>query len=682
MLFIGSTTLFSAEARSLPRSALPGVQTIDTIEHREMPRVDVDTLLAEDAVRENSGRPVAPRFAKNIQVDYTLDNSGTWETLEDGSRLWRLRLSSPGALSLNLSLGLFDLPEDADFWVHAPDGARVQGPYTAQNCNALGGLWTAVVLGEELVAELRLPKDTEAKLRIASVNHGYRFFGERESAINAKRGSCNINVVCPQGDRWRNQIRSVARFTVTCEAGSATCLCTGQLVNNTAEDLTPYFLSAQHCVGRAIDAPTVVAYWNYQSPECDDISGGNLSQNQSGSTFKASWELGSGSDFALVELDDDPQPSFNVYYTGWDARDLIPDATSTIHHPSGDEKSISFDYDPPTITSYVDDSSPGNGYYYRIGAWDEGTTESGSSGGCLFDSVSKRCVGTLSGGYAACSAPDQPDWYGRMNAHWTGNETQDTRLSDWLDPIDSGTLFIDGKNGTGAGSQETWFIPAVASRMGKSTSDWKSQIAVVNPSAQSRSVSVFFVAQDEAWPGEQLTGPHSVGPNQSLYVNDPLKSLNPISGLMYVTVDGPETSVFVRTYNLLPDGTTYGQGQPGISLTATSSEIELILPLIHSSPGIYRTNVGFAQASAGTYQVKAEIYSAEGALLAQKNYSQATAWRQVNDIFTNMGIGGAEVEGGWIRVTLVEGSPSYWTTYATVIDDNTDDPTYVFPVAP
>ena len=46
-----------------------------------------------------------------------------------------------------------------------------------------------------------------------------------------------------------------------------------------------------------------------------------------------------------------------------------------------------------------------------------------------------------------------------------------------------------------------------------------------------------------------------------------------------------------------------------------------------------------------------------------------------------MGIGRAEVEGGWIRVRLVSGSPSFWTTYATVIDDTTDDPTYVFPVA-
>jgi len=47
-----------------------------------------------------------------------------------------------------------------------------------------------------------------------------------------------------------------------------------------------------------------------------------------------------------------------------------------------------------------------------------------------------------------------------------------------------------------------------------------------------------------------------------------------------------------------------------------------------------------------------------------------------------MGIGSQTVEGGWIRVTLVSGAPAFWTTYATVIDANTDDPTYIFPVAP
>ena len=682
MLLIGSTTLFSAQAGSLPRSALPGVQAIDTVERREMPTVDIQELVAEDIERENSGKPVAPRFAKNIPVDYTLNNSGTWETLEDGSRLWRLRLSSAGALSVNLGLDSFDLPEDAAFWVHAPDGSRVQGPYTAENRNALGGLWTAIVLGDELVAELRLPENTQANLRIASVNHGYRFFGEREATVNAKRGSCNINVVCPQGDPWRDQIRSVARYSVSCEGGAATCLCTGQLVNNTAQDLTPYFLSAQHCIEQTSAAPTVVAYWNYQSPECNDIAGGNLSQNQSGSTLVSSSGYDTGSDFSLVELDDEPLPSYNVYYLGWDARDQLPDATTTIHHPSGDEKSISFDYDPPTVTSLGGTSSPGDGNYLRIGAWDEATTESGSSGGCLLDDSTQRCVGTLSGGFASCTALDEPDWFGRLAAQWTGDGTPETRLSDWLDPIDSGALFIDGKNGTGAGSEEGWLIPAVASRTGAGSTDWKSQVAVVNPTSESRSASVYAVTDGQAWPGELLSGPHTIGANQSLYIDDVLRPKRPASGLLYVTVSGSGTAVSCRTFTPSAQGGTFGQGQPGIPLSSATSVPELILPLIHSSPGVFRTNVGFAQTSTGTYQVKVEIYSAAGELLAQKSYSQGRGWRQVNDIFTDMGIGSAVIEGGWIRVTLTEGSPAFWTTYATVIDDATGDPTYVLPVAP
>jgi len=434
--------------RPLPTAMEPGELPISSVEMRVMPMVDTAALEAEDLVRESSGRPFAPRFALNIQVTYTLDNSGTWETLNDGSRRWRLRIVSPGALSLNLGLNLFELPVGAEFWIFAPNSSGAQGPYTKTNQNVAGGLWTAVVIGEEIVVELRVPKGAEARIEINSVNHGYRFFGEREALIPAKRGDCNVNVVCPEGDPWRDQIRSVAGISI-----SGMYLCTAQLVNNTAEDFTPYLLTAQHCVEQSSDAPTVVAYWNFQSPTCSDAAGGNLSQNQSGSTFVSSSEYATGSDFTLLELDDQPQPSFNVYYSGWDARDQLPSSTTVIHHPSGDEKSISFDDDPPTVTSLGGSASPGNGRYLRVADWDLGTTEGGSSGSCLFDSASKRCVATLSGGFAACGN-DEPDWFGWVHAHWIGHGTSATRLSDWLDSggtgsltwrgTDAGPIFADG----------------------------------------------------------------------------------------------------------------------------------------------------------------------------------------------------------------------------------------------
>jgi len=672
----GSPSVLPARATGLPPSALPGVRTVDSVQRMVMPTVDVEALLAEDTEREHAGAAVPLRFATSLPVDVTPYNSGTWETLQNGSRLWRLRIESPGAMSLNLGLERFELPNGASFWIHDEHGAHVQGPYTAENRNITGGLWTAVVLGDKLVAELHVPIGMEADLRITSVNHGYRVFGEEEAAGSEKRGSCNVNVVCPVGNRWRDQIRSIARITV-----SGMFLCTGQMVNNSAQDETPYLLTAQHCIERPFWAPSIVAYWNYETSTCAERFGGSLSQNQSGSAWIASYPLGGGSDFTLVELDQLPDPSFDVYYSGWDARAEVPDAATAIHHPGGDQKSISFEFDPLTITSYLETASPGTGTHLRVEDWDLGTTEGGSSGGCLFDKGTGFCVGTLSGGFAACGN-HEPDWYGRFARHWTGDGTPGTRLSDWLDPLDTGALFLDGKNSTQSESTALWLIPAAASLPGFGSSEWKSEVSVVNTGSIARNVSLHFVPSGSAWPGELLTGPFAVTPDESLYLNDPLLSENPTSGLLYASVTGDGTVAFSRTYSLSDGGGTYAQGVPGIRLTDTALATDLILPMVHSSPGKFRTNVGFAQTSAGWFSVYVSIYSADGKLLAEKKYRIETAWRQIDDIFKKLGVGDLTIEGGWIRIRLAAGAPAFWTTYATVIDDRTNDPTYILPVAP
>jgi len=682
---IGIPAVSTAGPGGLPPSSLLRANSIEAVERMVMPEVDVDSLLAEDVVRERAGRPKPARYAKVLPVVFTPANSGTWETLEDGSRLWRLRISSPGALSLSLGLKRFDLPAGAAFWVHDPDGAWLQGPYMKKNRNAFGGLWTAVVLGDELVAELHVPAHTEAKIEIAAVNHGYRFFGEHTLSTTSKQGSCHIDVICPEGNGWRDQIRSVARISI--RNGVWLELSTAQLVNNTSEDDTPYLLAAGHGVLNEDEASTLVAYWNYESPTCGSLSGGTLTQNQSGASFLASWLDGDhdvylgGSDFTLLELDHEPNPTFNVYYAGWDARDHVPDATVTIHQPYADEKAISFDHDPPTITSRWGSSSPGNGLFLRVADWDEGSTEPGSSGGCLFDADTGLCIGTLTDGAAACGN-DLPDWYGRMFAHWTGDGSPETRISDRLDSAGTGDLYLEGKYASAAATNEIWLIPAVASRPGEGTSNWKSQISLVNAGTEPRSVSVYYAPEGEVWPGTLLGGPYTVEANQSLFLDDALFRQNPTAGLIYLTVDGDGTAAFSRTINLTEGGATFGQGVPGVLLSDASRTTEFVLPMVHSSPGRYRTNVGFAQTSAGSFRALVSIYSSKGVLLAEHSYVINKAWRQINNIFEKLGIGDLTVVGGWIRVTLVSGSPAFWTTYATVIDDNTDDPTYILPVAP
>lgn len=659
--------------RRLPPGLLQPVKTIDEVARVEMPAVDIAAYLEEDARQERSGRPAPLRFAAGLETAITPDGAGSWETLADGSSLWRLRIASPGALSLNLGLDRFELSEGAALWLYDGNGTMVQGPYTGENRNAEGGLWTAVVLGDEVVVELHLPAGSEQRtdLRIASVNHGYREFGEAESPAGPKQGSCNIDVICPEGDPWRDQIRATARIMI-----SGSFLCSAQLVNTTAEDGAPYMLTAQHCVENASQATSVVAFWNYESPSCGLLAGGSLAENQSGASLIALWPYQTGSDFALILLDQTPNPSFNVYYSGWDASGGIPSGSVGIHHPSGDEKAISFNTDPLDKVNYY-----GTGdNQWRINQWEVGTTEGGSSGSCIYDPDSGLCVGTLTAGTAACSNPSGYDIYGRMDAHWTGDGTPTGRLSDWLDPLGTGALTLGGRDSSAGTSSQTWLVPAAASAPGVGTSNWKTQIVVTNPTSEVRVARVFFVEKGASWPGSSLTEPYSIPAGGSLSIDDPLGALNPTSGLLYVTVDGEGMPVTTRTYNLAADGGTFGQGIPGILLNTAEPAQILILPMLLSDPARYRTNLGLVQTSAGTMAARVQLHAPDGTVLATKGYGTAAAFTQINNLLDDMGIGNTVVDGGWISVELIGGSPAYWTAYASIVDGSTDDPTYILPV--
>ncbi len=603
------------------------------------------------------------------------ESSGTWETLADGSRLWRLRIAAPGARSLNLGLALFDPPAGARLWWHDGRGEIVHGPYTSADRNAAGGLWTPLVPGDEAVLELQLPAGAERTgLEVSSVNRGYRdLVGD-----GAKQGACNIDVICPEGDPWRDQIRSVARFTI-----SGSSLCTGQLVNTTAGNATPYFLTAQHCVTSASQAPTVVLYWNYQSSTCGALSGGSLAQSQSGATLVASSPFSTGSDFSLLLLDEPPAPEFGVYYAGWDAREPAPaNGVVGLHHPAGDEKAISLDDDPLTVTSYLSTASPGNGLYLRVGAWERGTTEGGSSGSCIFDAVSKRCVGTLSGGFASCFATNESDWYGRLARQFSQGATAEERLRDWLDPLGTGALAVDGMNppSTPIGSTR-WLVPAAASTPGTGGSDWRSQVVVVNPTDGPVTVRVHFVAAGVVWPGEPLTGPVTLESRRVLVLDDPLVARRPAQGLLWVEANRPGMVVSSRTFNLKGDGSTFGQGIPGLALVGAGAPARLVLPLAASAPGRFRSNLGIVHTSTTPILVTVRIYRADGVLLASRSYSPSAAYTQVNDVFGSLGVGSLVISGGWLAVDLTGGSPDFWTAYLSIVDVDTGDPTYVAGVA-
>ncbi len=373
-----------------------------------MPVVDAEALMAEDEARRLQGIKGPYRFGFNHMVDLGLENSGVWKTLPNGDAVWRLAIECPGAFSINFEFHDYVVPEGAQVFVYNTEG-EVLGAFTAESNPGNTILGVTQLPGERITIEYVEPFAVRGmgRLRVGQVTHAYRDLFRRAKGLGTS-GSCNNNVICPVGDNWRAQIRSVAMITV---GGSG--LCTGTLINNCANDGTPYFLTANHCLG---GNNSWVFRFNWNSPTCATTTNGPTGQTVSGSTLKTS---SAGSDMALLQLNSTPPASYNVYYSGWDKSGTAPTASTCIHHPDGDIKKISFDNNAATQGNF------GGAACWHILAWDDGTTEPGSSGSGLWNQ-NGLLIGQLYGGEADCSN-NVNDYFGRFSTSypllttWLGN---------------------------------------------------------------------------------------------------------------------------------------------------------------------------------------------------------------------------------------------------------------------
>lgn len=436
----------------------------------QTPELDYGAALADSEEKVQAGLPM--RFAIPVIVDYSPENAGTWEDLKNGTLVWRLRVTAKDALSINLGFSEFHMPPGASMTLLTTDGKEVIRPFTSADHQPTGELWTPILNADEIMIEVVVPEllAGDVRVRIGQISAGFRRFGTAGGAVDGddrgSSGSCNVDVACPEGDPWRDEIDAAGAYTV---GGIDTC--SGSMINNTAQDRTPYFLTAFHCGVSSGNAASVVIYWNFQnsycrvpgSPDSGGPGDGPLSQFSSGTTFRAGASV---SDFALIEVNTAPNPAWGVTFAGWNRAVVNPPSGACINHPQVAEKRITF-YDtaggsflPSHGSSWPCSASPGPGDDTHIRVyWSLGVTEPGSSGSPLFDE-NRRIIGQLHGGPATCSSTgaNRSDCYGRVSRSWTGNGTSSTRLSDWLDPGSTGAMFVDtlgaGMNVSPAGDTE------------------------------------------------------------------------------------------------------------------------------------------------------------------------------------------------------------------------------------
>lgn len=413
----------------------------DSVSTVTMSIVNIDSILAAEEAMSAAGKPTPFRFGYAIDQNLNMENSGTWDTIPNGGRLWRLAIRSISAYSLNLIFNDFYLPDDASFFIYSADRSMILGAFTSDiSNNSYRSFSTDLIKGDKIILEYHEPTySSEGSINVSKVIHGYKNMFKSDGLGTS--GSCNIDVLCPEGDEWCVERRAVSMILLD----DNTAFCTGCLLNNEREDLTPYYLTAFHCADKNRDGEiqdsesansrSWIFRFKYWRPTCNgedpnhwvSISGANMRANY----FE--------SDMFLLELDSRPPSGLGVLYAGWNRLNVTASNTIGIHHPKGDAMKISFDNDPPVSSDYDPAPVDPNSHWKVI--WDQGTTEGGSSGSPLFNQ-NHRVIGQLHGGYASCQNPDGADYYGRFDVSWNGGGTAQTRLRDWLDPDGTGLTEI------------------------------------------------------------------------------------------------------------------------------------------------------------------------------------------------------------------------------------------------
>jgi hypothetical protein len=308
----------------------------------------------------------------------------------DGSQVIVLVIKSSGASGIGVHFRNFALADGEDVYVYGlATDSIVFGPFTEKGPWGSGDFWSGTVDGDTAVIEFY--KNTDAKEQGFDVFEVSHILAELDWRLRSNEPdvlNCEVDASC-YSDPEKN---AVARILFN---NNGEYLCTGTLLNDRAQDGTPYFLTANHCVNSQAVAQTVEAYWFYQTTSCNSGILRNWVHSPPGANLLATQ---GSNDFAFLRLQTNPPAG--AFFSGWTS---VAQSQGTnvfgLHHPDG--------YIPPSVSSYLRRSTGNitntnvdclgliNGY--EIG-WTSGSAEPGSSGSALFTSVNHYLVGVLSCG--------------------------------------------------------------------------------------------------------------------------------------------------------------------------------------------------------------------------------------------------------------------------------------------
>ncbi|HJW93474.1 MAG TPA: hypothetical protein VJ901_07640, partial [Thermoanaerobaculia bacterium] len=244
-----------------------------------------------------------------------------------------------------------------------------------------------------------------------------------------------------------------------------------------------------------------------------------------------------------------------------------------------------------------------------------------------------------------------------------------TAYASVLDNQTSDPLLVTPVTITNGGSTK-YVLPGVAD-----LAAWHSDVRIFNASSSKVDATLLFVSQT----GATQTQPLTLAPNEVKQLDNLLQSTFGVTndgGALHITTATPANLIATaRTYNLTTAG-TYGQFISAVTPNDAAALGTRPLQLLQvEESDRYRTNVGLAEVNGQPAKVEVTIVPPDSKVSAVVQLDLApNEFRQLNQILKSAGLD--NTYNARVSVQVIEGAGKV-TAYASVIDEQTQDPTLI-----
>ena len=185
------------------------------------------------------------------------------ETNVEGGTLWRIGVSAKDAGSIGVDFQGITLSNGVEMCLYG--GNDFLGIITDTINNENQNLRTRYIDNDSITIELFVPDNIyQPDFTIAKIAYGFYPISKLLKGHGLFDNTCEQpDINSAAGQKYQVEKHAVVLYQFDEDDGYS-YVCTGTLINNTANDATPYLLTAAHCICNQSQAASVVTYFNFE----------------------------------------------------------------------------------------------------------------------------------------------------------------------------------------------------------------------------------------------------------------------------------------------------------------------------------------------------------------------------------------------------------------------------------